>query len=105
MVDELPKDLFDIEKYSGTEKTNRIIDNTLKIEHNQRNKILNGLKLADQNDLILISDVDEIPKLEEIRTKIKNKIILFRQRMFYYKFNLMYKGLAWSGTKAVKKKI
>ena len=104
LVDELPKDLFDIKKYSGTEKTNRIIDNTLKIEHNQRNKILNGLKLADQNDLILISDVDEIPKLEEIRAKIKNKIILFRQRMFYYKFNLMYKGLAWSGTKAVKKK-
>ena len=104
LVDELPKDLFDIEKYSAAEKTNRIIDNTLKIEHNQRNKILEGLKLADQNDLILISDVDEIPKLEQIRTKIKNKIILFKQKMFYYKFNLIYKGLAWSGTKAVKKK-
>ena len=44
LVDRLPENLFDIENFSGSEKTNRIIDNTLKIEHNQRNKILSKSK-------------------------------------------------------------
>lgn len=104
LVDKLPNDLFDISKFSEPNKTNRTIDNTLKIEHNQRNKILDGLKNANDEDLILISDVDEIPKLENIKNKIKNKIIMFRQQLYYYKFNLVYKGVIWSGTKGVKKK-
>ena len=73
LVDKLPEDLFDINKFSGSEKTNKIIDNTLKIEHNQRNKILEGLDNADKNDLILVSDVDEIPKLEGIKKKLIKK--------------------------------
>jgi beta-1,4-mannosyl-glycoprotein beta-1,4-N-acetylglucosaminyltransferase len=104
LVDRLPENLFDIENFSGSEKTNRIIDNTLKIEHNQRNKILDGLYDAERNDLILISDVDEIPKLENIKNKIKNKIICFNQKMFCYKFNLSYPNTLWTGTKGVLKK-
>lgn len=104
LVDELPNDLFDISKFSEPNKTNRTIDNTLKIEHNQRNKILEGLKNSNDEDLILISDVDEIPKLENIKNKIKSKIIMFRQQLYYYKFNLVYNGVIWSGTKGVKKK-
>ena len=104
LVDKLPFGLFDIKKFSGVEKTNRIIDNTLKIEHNQRNKILEGLTNAEDDDLILISDVDEIPKLSDIKNKIKKKIICFNQKLYCYKFNLSYPDTKWIGTKGTLKK-
>jgi|TARA_B110000881_G_C18551417_1_gene504282 beta-1,4-mannosyl-glycoprotein beta-1,4-N-acetylglucosaminyltransferase len=103
LVDKLPEGLYDINSFSEKEKTNRTIDNSLKIEHNQRNKILSGLEEAHNDDLILISDIDEIPNLENIKSKIENKIILFRQKIFYYKFNLSYNSVPWIGTKATKK--
>jgi len=66
---------------------------------------LEGLKSAKKDDLILISDVDEIPKLSSVNlNQIKNKIILFKQDMFYYKYNLVLPNFKWTGTKAVKKK-
>ena len=44
LVDKLPNGLYDINKIQDSdEKGNRIIDNTLKIEHAQRNSILKGL--------------------------------------------------------------
>ena len=104
LVDQLPKDLLDIKKIPLESRASRIIDNTLKIEHNQRNKILEGLKDSDDNDLILISDVDEIPNLKDIKKKINKKIIFFKQKIFYYKFNLKYSGLYWTGTKGILKK-
>ena len=36
--------------------------------------------------------------------KINEKIILFKQDMFYYKFNLWLPNLIWTGTKGCKKK-
>ena len=78
MIDKLPNDLFNIEEFSGEDRTNRIIDNTLKIEHNQRNKIFEGLEDAKEEDLILVSDVDEIPKLDQIKTKIKKLFALIK---------------------------
>lgn len=104
LVDQLPKDLLDIKKIPIESRASRIIDNTLKIEHNQRNKILEGIKDSDDNDLILISDVDEIPNLKDIKKKINKKIIFFKQKIFYYKFNLKYSGLYWTGTKGILKK-
>ena len=44
--------------------------------------IMKVLNLHHLNDLIIISDVDEIPNLEIIILKIKNKIILFKQNFF-----------------------
>ena len=99
LIEELPKNLFNLDKFSGSEKTNRTIDNTLIIEHNQRNKILEGLKDADSNDLVLISDVDEIPKLDNIKRKMKKKIICFNQKLYCYKFNLTYPETNWVGTR------
>ena len=67
--------------------------------------IIEGLNNADQNDIILVSDVDEIPNLEKINfKKISEKLILFNQGMFYYKFNLKLPNFIWTGTKACKKK-
>ncbi len=74
-------------------------------ENGQRNYIQRGLKKADDDDIILISDVDEIPNLFKINfNQFNQKIILFKQDMFYYKFNLYIPNLKWTGTKACKKK-
>ena len=64
--------------------------NAVWFENSQRNAINNLLGSADANDQIIISDVDEIPNLEKVNFKnIKTKLILFKQKMFYYKFNLL----------------
>ena len=83
----------------------RYISNAVLRENSQRNFIASGLNQANEDDFILISDVDEIPNLEGINfNNIKQKIILFKQDMFYYKFNLKLPNLIWAGTKGCKKK-
>ena len=90
---------------SENDKSIKLIFNAAYRENGQRNLIAKGLKEANDEDLILISDVDEIPKLSGLNFKsIKEKIILFKQDMFYYKFNLLLPDLIWTGTKACKKK-
>jgi beta-1,4-mannosyl-glycoprotein beta-1,4-N-acetylglucosaminyltransferase len=87
------------------EKDGKYIMNALYRENAQRYFILEGLKSAKKDDLILISDVDEIPKLSSVNlNQIKNEIILFKQDMFYYKYNLSLPNFKWTGTKAVKRK-
>ena len=64
-----------------------------------------GLNSLNDEDLILISDLDEIPNLEALDFEnIKNNILIFEQKMFYYKLNLFYKDFTWLGSKGVKKK-
>jgi len=90
---------------SEGEISRKEILNALKRENLQRDTILNGLKDADSNDWIIISDLDEIPDLTKLNfNKIKNKIIFFKQKVFYYKLNLELKTLRWIGTKACRKK-
>ena len=90
---------------SEGEKSRKAIFNAGYRENGQRNLITKGLEKANDEDLILISDVDEIPQLAGINFKnINEKIILFKQDMFYYKFNLWLPNLIWTGTKACKKK-
>ena len=87
------------------EKSRKYIFNAAYRENGQRNLIIKGLSGAKNEDLILISDVDEIPKLSNLNLKkINEKIILFKQDMFYYKFNLYLPNLIWTGTKACRKK-
>ena len=86
-------------------KSFKMIFNAHLREHNQRNLIQDGLDKSDNNDIILISDVDEIPNLEKIDIKkIKNKFILFEQNIFYYKLNRYLPNFKWYGTKGCKKK-
>ena len=74
---------------SADKKNSKYIMNALKRENYQRNGIMKGLTKANSEDLILISDVDEIPNLSALdNLKIKNEIILFKQNFYYYKFNL-----------------
>jgi len=86
-------------------KSYKLIFNAHLRENDQRNHISKGLTEADNDDLILISDVDEIPNLQSINlTKINNQIIIFEQHIFYYKFNRYLPNFTWHGTKACKKK-
>ena len=88
-----------------SEKSRKYIFNAIYRENGQRNYIEKGLVNAKENDFILISDVDEIPNLLNVNfDKIDEKIILFKQDMFYYKFNLYLPNLLWTGTKACRKK-
>ena len=88
-----------------SEKSRKYILNALYRENGQRNFISNGLNEAQNDDMILISDLDEIPNLKNLDLdKISQKIILFKQDMFYYKFNLYLPNLNWTGTKGCKKK-
>ena len=92
-------------KDTEDEKSNKYIMNALIRENAQRNFINGALNNLDNEDVILVSDVDEIPNLKGINFKEKkSKIILFKQDMLYYKFNLKLPNLAWTGTKACKKK-
>ena len=87
------------------EKSRKYILNAAKRENGQRDYIVNGLQKASSEDLILISDVDEIPNLEEINLDdLKEKILMFQQDMFYYKFDLKLPNMVWSGTKGCRKK-
>jgi beta-1,4-mannosyl-glycoprotein beta-1,4-N-acetylglucosaminyltransferase len=90
---------------SYNEQTRKYILNAGYRENEQRNFIKIGLSNAADDDLIFISDVDEIPNLSNLNlNNITEKIILFRQDMFYYKFNLHLPNLIWTGTKGCKKK-
>ena len=93
------------ENDNEAEKSRKYILNAAKRENGQRNHIRNGLRKASPEDLILISDVDEIPNLEELKLEnLKEKIMMFQQDMFYYKFDLKLPDIVWSGTKGCRKK-
>ena len=110
-----PKKLrFDINKFSKFK--NKIIyiavadlpdgDDPYSRENYQRNCISRGLKNAEENDLVLISDLDEIPDPTKIsKFKIKQKYAVFKQRHFYYKLNLQSKNNPfWHGSRICVKK-
>jgi len=86
-------------------KSSKYILNAARRENGQRNYIIQGLLNSDDEDVILISDLDEIPNLSNYNlNNIDQKILLFKQDMFYYKFNLQIPNFKWVGTKACKKK-
>ncbi len=92
-----------IQKNSNDPRIKRL--NSIKRIEFQRNEILKGLGQADAEDYIIYSDNDEIPNLENINLSQNNsKIILFKQDLYYYKFNLAYPKLDWYGSKLCKRK-
>ena len=80
-------------------------ENSLKRIALSYDESLKAIKNFSDEDLIMLSDNDEIPNLDSYEFK-KNKkdIVIFRQLFFYYKFNLLYDKMNWFGTKACKKK-
>ena len=103
ILDKQPDNLKIIHKGDkGKKREHKILDNALIRENFQRNFVHNKLMEFEDNDLILINDLDEIPDLEKFQ--YKKKITIFQQKMLYFKFNLMYPDILWSGSKICKKK-
>ena len=79
--------------------------NSIKRIEQSYNYMEKGITEADSEDLILISDNDEIPNLNSKDFKNnKSNFIIFKQAFFYYKFNYFYDRVPWFGTKGCKKK-
>ena len=76
------------------------------IEQHQRNNLSVGLKNANDNDLIILSDSDEIPDLKKLnQIKSTTKFMAFSQMMFMYKINLQnLDESGWIGSKICLKK-
>ena len=106
VVDKLPGNIEIINKDDDkVTRGNKLIHNSIKRENYQREMAKKLLEDAQEEDIILINDIDEIPNLDGVNfNTINNKIIIFQQKTFYYKFNLMYENLIWHGSKACKKK-
>ena len=103
IIDKEPNDIIKIDNklLSPSEKRS----NSLKRIELSYNYMTNALNIALDNDLIILSDNDEIPNLGSKKFKSSNKdIFIFQQLFFYYKFNLFYDLVPWHGSKAAKKK-
>ena len=81
-------------------------DNPYTRENFQRNCISRGLKSSNEEDLIIISDLDEIPNPKAISSFDPNKrYAVFKQKHFYYKLNLQsQKNPFWMGSRICVKK-
>tara|TARA_B100001059_G_C17769221_1_gene547415 strand:+ start:569 stop:1453 length:885 start_codon:yes stop_codon:yes gene_type:complete len=103
LIENEPEDISEIKlnepNHDGLKRMN-----SLKRISLQYNKLLDGLNDASPDDLIIVSDCDEIPNLEKLNFNLKNEIILFKQKIFYYKFNLIHENHNWFGSKACKRK-
>jgi beta-1,4-mannosyl-glycoprotein beta-1,4-N-acetylglucosaminyltransferase len=72
----------------------------------QREFIFNGLKNANNNDYIMFSDPDEIPRPEKLlNLELKKKYGIFMQNSYCYKFNIFNRYESpWEGTRICRKK-
>lgn len=94
-----PDDLIKKDYLDTIEKR---FNSILRIKH-QRNHIMKALEEFSINDLVIYSDNDEIPNLENIDLKnVKKKFLIFNQKLFYYKLDLVVPKLSWFGSKACK---
>ena len=60
--------------------------------------MIKAISEASDNDLIILSDNDEIPNLNSKQFRNSKKdIIIFKQLFFYYKLNLLYDLVPWYG--------
>jgi len=105
-LDEEPEGLVSISAEDDENKKNKsLLHNTYVRENYQRDVIAKGILDAGPEDFIIVGDIDEIPNLKNLDFENKkNHLIIFRQKMFYYKLNLYYKELVWTGTRACLKK-
>ena len=100
VIDKEPNDLIETEKDNVSKRLNSI--KRIELSYNYMKEAINEVA---EDDLIILSDNDEIPNLgSKSFLKSKKKVILFNQLFFYYKFNLFYDLLPWYGSKACKKK-
>ena len=106
VVDQQPPDIKEIKAQDSKKITeDKLILYGMARDYFQRECLNKGLQNLEKDDLVIISDLDEIPNIQNLNfDEIRNNIVIFRQKMFYYKFNLIYDDYIWAGSKAVKYK-
>ena len=103
IIDEEPEDIIGLK--NGLAKPHEKRSDSLKRINLSYDYMIKAIDKASDNDLIILSDNDEIPNLKSKQFKNSNKnIIIFKQLFFYYKLNLLYDLIPWYGSKAAKKK-
>ena len=103
VIEDQPDNLVQLENNSNDSGRKRM--NSIKRVEQSYNFMINGISDASSEDLIILSDNDEIPNLNSDQfKKSKKDIIIFKQLFFYYKLNLLYDYIPWFGSKACKKK-
>ena len=71
----------------------------------QRNQIMRGINDAKDEDLIIISDNDEIPNLKNIYNIKFKRYAVFNQKFYKYKFNLLSPNQTpYQGSRVIIKK-
>jgi len=105
-IDNEPKDIiYQTKNIAFVENEVDKRTNSVKRITYQRNRLMDCLTDAKGDDYILYSDNDEIPDLENFNFETnQSKILIFKQKLFYYKFNLFFDRINWYGTKGCKKK-
>ena len=99
ILEKEPNNIIKKDELSYVEKRHNSI---LRIKE-QRNHISRFLSKYSPEDFLIYSDNDEIPDLKNFDfQKIKKDVVIFKQKIFYYKFNLILPGIDWFGSKACK---
>ena len=102
-INKEPDDLYSDEEIASNPIYKRL--NSIKRIEQSYEFMQKGIIEANDDDLIIISDNDEIPNLKSIKfQKSKKKYSIFKQLLFYYKFNYYHDLMPWYGSKACKKK-
>lgn len=115
IVDDTPDDFTNLNENTGdplNDKINKYINKSegwgrhekqWGREIFQRESIFRGIKKCDNDDIIILSDLDEIPNIETIKylNFDSSKCFELKQKLFYYHINLL-RELNWSGTKISK---
>jgi beta-1,4-mannosyl-glycoprotein beta-1,4-N-acetylglucosaminyltransferase len=94
-----------LDKITHVIETNMDDENPWVNESTQRNAIDKGIKSLDlnDNDIVLISDVDEIPDtktLLELKKTGVGRLLTLRQEMYYYNLTCKFDGV-WHFAKAI----
>jgi beta-1,4-mannosyl-glycoprotein beta-1,4-N-acetylglucosaminyltransferase len=67
----------------------------------QRQGIMRGLMDAADDDIVLISDVDEIPRRQCVPRSLPDDLVaVYQQRLYYYNVNTHCTNIKWQGTRA-----
>ena len=106
VVNKQPKNILGlIDGESKEKRGEKLILNGMARDYFQRENLIKGLSDILDDDIVLISDLDEIPNLQNINLfEIKNNTYIFEQAIFYYKLNLIYDDFVWQGTRGTKYK-
>lgn len=69
----------------------------------QRNAILRGIEDCADDDLVLISDADEIPRPAMLPTDVPDGVIgVYLQKLYYYNLNTHAPDRPWPGTRCCR---